>query len=94
MDGALTLVSRTGLHKHLMPARPETALDMGRRHVREGEERLARQANIVGKMEAHGHDEQAALGRRLFETMRLALNLQRRHLRDMEARAQRERDNA
>ena len=75
-----------------MPARNENALNMARRHVREGEERLARQAIVVGEMEAHGHDEQAALGRRLLETMRLSLNLQRRHLRDIEARAL-ERDN-
>jgi hypothetical protein len=49
-----------------MPARPENALNMARRHVREGDERLARQAIIVGKMEAEGHDEQAALARRLL----------------------------
>ena len=77
-----------------MPARPENALNMARRHVREGDERLARQAIIVGEMEAQGHDEQATLGRRLLETMRWSLSLQRRHLRDLEARAQRERDNA
>jgi hypothetical protein len=67
--------------------RPETILEMARRHVREGDERLTRQAAIVVAMEGGGHHGQAALARRVLETMRTALELQKRHLRDIEARS-------
>jgi hypothetical protein len=69
----------------------EAVLEMAHRHVREGEERLARQAAIVAKMEAAGRAKQAALGRSVLESMRTALELQRGHLRDIEARATRHR---
>ena len=42
--------------------RPETVLEMARRHVREGEERLARQVALVAKLERDKHTEAAALG--------------------------------
>jgi hypothetical protein len=62
---------------------------MARRHLREGEERLTRQASIVAELEIEGHTEQAAFGKRLLENMRLALELQKRHLRDIEAQSRR-----
>jgi hypothetical protein len=69
--------------------RPETILEMARRHVREGEERLTRQATLVIAMEGGGNHWQAALARRVLQTMRTALELQKCHLRDIEARSKR-----
>jgi hypothetical protein len=54
------------------------------RHLREGDELLGRQALVI-----EGHSEQAALARRLRENMRSMLELQKRYLRDIEARAKR-----
>jgi hypothetical protein len=62
---------------------------MAQRHVSGGEERLTRQATIVVAMEGGGHHGQAALARRVLENMRTALELQKRHLRDIEARLKR-----
>ena len=69
--------------------RPETTLEMARRHVREGEERLARQIAMVAKMERDNHTEAAALGSKVLEAIRLLLDMSRRHLRDLESRSKR-----
>jgi hypothetical protein len=69
--------------------RSDTELEMVRRHLREGEERLARQETIVAELEIEGHTEQAALGKRLLENIRRALELRKRHLRDIEAQSRR-----
>jgi hypothetical protein len=37
--------------------RSDTGLEMARRHLREGEERLTRQASIVAELEIEGHTE-------------------------------------
>jgi hypothetical protein len=72
-----------------MRLRPETELDRARRHVREGEERLARQTVTLAEMQI-GHDaELAALGSRLLENMQTSLDLQKRHLREIEGRSKR-----
>ena len=42
--------------------RPETVLEMARRHVLEGEERLARQVALVAKLERASHTDAAAMG--------------------------------
>ena len=68
--------------------RAETALEMARRHVLEGDERLARQAAIVAKLERNNHTE-AALATKVRETIRLSLDMSKRHLRDLERRSKR-----
>jgi hypothetical protein len=68
--------------------RPETVLEMARRHVLEGDERLARQAAIVAKLERNNHTE-AALATKVRETIRLSLDMSKRHLRDLERRSKR-----
>jgi len=51
--------------------RPETVLEMARRHVLEGEERLARQIAIVAKLERNSHTD-AALATKVLEAIRLS----------------------
>jgi hypothetical protein len=68
-----------------MSDRHETALEVAQRHVCEGERRLARQARILDKMERDHHVRAAALAKRVLATMRAALDLQKRHLRQIEA---------
>jgi hypothetical protein len=58
--------------------RPETVLEMAQRHVLEGEERLTRQTAIVAKLERNNHTE-AALATKLRETIRLSLDMSKRH---------------
>lgn len=60
----------------------ETLKELARRHVREGEARLARQEAIVDKL-----DNQAALGRQVLETIRTSLDLAERHLQQIEAQS-------
>ena len=48
-----------------MSVRRETELEMARRHVREGEERVMRQVGIVLELEIDNHPKAAALGRKL-----------------------------
>jgi hypothetical protein len=67
--------------------RPETVLEMARRHVLEGQERLARQIALVAKLERDNHTEAAALGGMVLETIRLSLDMSKRHLRDLERRS-------
>ena len=69
--------------------RPETVLEMARRHVLEGEERLARQIAIVAKLERDNYTEAAALASMVLGTIRLSLDMSKRHLRDLESRSKR-----
>lgn len=62
----------------------ETLLEMAQRHVREDEERLARQAAIVDKLERHNHREAAILGKQVLENMTITLDMAKRHLRAIE----------
>jgi hypothetical protein len=59
---------------------PEPLLTMARRHVREGEERIARQEVRVAGLIRAGHHDAAARGAKVLEQMRLSLKLARRHL--------------
>ena len=65
----------------------ETALEMARRHVRDAEKRIARQATIVAELDRDNHTEAATLGRTVLETMRSTLNLMKRHLLAIEERS-------
>jgi hypothetical protein len=67
--------------------RPETVLEMARRHVLEGDERLARQIAIVAKLERDKHTEVAALATEVLETIRVSLDMSKRHLGDLERRS-------
>jgi len=69
--------------------RPETVLEMARRHVFEGEERLARQIALVAKLERDNHPEAAALGSKVLEAIHLSLDMSKRHLSRLERRSKR-----
>jgi hypothetical protein len=69
--------------------RPETVLEMARRHVLEGEERLARQVALVAKFESANHTDAAALGSKVLEAIRLSLDMSKRHLSRLETRSKR-----
>jgi hypothetical protein len=69
--------------------RPETVLEMARRHVLEGEERLARQIALVAKLERDNHTEAAVLGSKVLGAIRLSLDMSKRHLRNLESRSKR-----
>ena len=68
-------------------ANHETILEMARRHVREGEERIARQEGVLAKLDRDNHPQAAVLGRAVLETMRLSLNLSKQHLRALEEKS-------
>ena len=69
-----------------MAPQPETLLQKARRHVREGEDRIARQEATVAEFERNNHPEAATLGRGVLQTMRNSLDLMKRHLRQIEER--------
>jgi hypothetical protein len=69
--------------------RPETVLEMAQRHVLEGEERLAQQIALVAKLERDNHTEPAALATKVLETIRLSLDMSKRHLSRLERRSKR-----
>jgi len=69
--------------------RSETVLEIARRHVREGEERLARQIALVAKLERDNHTEPVALATKVLETIRLSLDMSKRHLSRLETRSKR-----
>jgi hypothetical protein len=52
---------------------PETPLEMERRHVREGNERIARQETMVARLDRRRDPEAAVLARELLDTMRSLL---------------------
>ena len=65
---------------------PEDAIRMERRHVSEGEERIARQ-EALGVESAHkGHDQLAIAANELLVLMRASLELSRIRLRQLEDR--------
>jgi hypothetical protein len=61
---------------------------MARRHVLEGEERLARQIAMVAKLE-DDHTETAALGRKVLEAIRISLDMSKSHFSRLERRSKR-----
>lgn len=66
---------------------PEDALARAARHVREGEERVARQAALVGRVAALGLDPAGA--GEILEGLRVALELSRERLLRLERRGPR-----
>jgi hypothetical protein len=65
---------------------PEAAIAMERRHVLEGEERVARQETLVKKMVERGNAELIHIANQMLDTLRHSLELSRECLRDLEAR--------
>jgi hypothetical protein len=65
----------------------ETELQMATRHVREGEERIARQLDIIAKLEMRKHHEAVALARKVLQTMHLTLDMAKRHAQEIENRS-------
>jgi hypothetical protein len=65
---------------------PEDDLAVTRRHVLEGEERVARQLVLIKKLDLAGRHEDARAARELLGTLTETLNAERRHLQiEMEA---------
>jgi hypothetical protein len=66
----------------------ETLLEIAQRHVREGEERLARQAEIVAQLKRMNDPAAAALANTVLDTIRSSLTLMKGHLSDIERQSQ------
>ena len=62
-----------------MAERPETVLEMARRHVTEAKGRIARQSELVRKMVANKHPN-AAAAQQLLVTMETTLYVMQKHL--------------
>lgn len=58
----------------------ESPLAMSERHVREGEQRVARQERLVAELDHEGHPEMALQAQKLLETLQDTLRLSREHL--------------
>jgi hypothetical protein len=65
---------------------PEDAIAMERRHVSEGEERIARQEALAAESTHKGHDQLAIAVNELLVLMRASLELSRMRLRQLEGR--------
>ena len=61
-------------------------IETARRHVREGEERIARQQVLMEKTESARYLGDAAQGTKLLNSMRFTLDLARHHLQRLESR--------
>jgi hypothetical protein len=59
---------------------PDDALALAELHVREAEERLARQAATTERLAAAGHDWAADEARKMLEPIRMSLDIARAHL--------------
>ena len=59
---------------------------MERRHILEGEKRVARQEALVGKLIENGHDQLVRAANEVLGLLRQSLELSRERLRDLEDR--------
>jgi hypothetical protein len=65
----------------------ETLLEMARRHVREGAERVVRQEALVAALDRNAKfASQAALAKHVLAILRGSLDLMERHLEEIEKR--------
>lgn len=62
----------------------ETLLEMERRHIREGTERITRQEAIIARLGDGNRSDTAILAREILATMRSSLDLAKRRLRQIE----------
>ena len=67
----------------------EPLLEMAQRHVREDEERVARQIDIIADLERLKHYQGAMLAKRVLKNMRATLDMARRHVEAIGKRARR-----
>jgi hypothetical protein len=58
----------------------ETHLDQAERHIREGEDRVARLAALLEELGGHGHQKAAEDAKRTLMSLRCSLELARDHL--------------
>jgi len=65
---------------------PEAAIAMERRHVLEGERRVARQEALVRELQERGNSRLTRRANELMSAMRISLELARTRLRDLEDR--------
>jgi hypothetical protein len=65
---------------------PEKAIAMERRHVLEGEERIARQEVLVKEIVQQGHDQLADTANQMLAILRESLELSRDRIRYLEHR--------
>jgi hypothetical protein len=62
---------------------------MARRHVAEGEERVARQETLIAELDHDGHAELAVKARALFTVFQTSLQLLRHDLSRIESESRR-----
>jgi hypothetical protein len=74
---------RCGPREEIMDP-PEKTLARAERHVREGEERVARQLAIIEEMDRDNHPKAAAMAREVLVTLQTILDLMRGHHLRME----------
>ena len=65
---------------------PGKAIAMERRHILEGEKRVARQEALVGKLIENRHDRLVRAGNEVLGLLRESLELSKESLRDLEDR--------
>lgn len=65
---------------------PGKAIAMERRHILEGEERVARQETLVGKLIENRHDQLVRAANEMLDLLRETVELSKERLRDLEKR--------
>jgi hypothetical protein len=73
--------------RNQMDSHREILLEMERRHVREGTERISQHEAIIAKLGDANRSDTAILAGQLLEIMRSSLNLAKRRLRQIEERS-------
>lgn len=64
----------------------ETHLDQAERHIRDGEDRIARLATLLEELGGHGHHKAAEEAKRTLMSLRCSLEIARDHLQIGRAR--------
>jgi len=80
MAGAAWCSAAPGLPLEAAMTAPEDALVQAKRHVREGEARIARQIALIEKLDRSGHDHVADAARELLEVFQDVLETWRADL--------------
>jgi hypothetical protein len=65
---------------------PETAIAMERRHILEGEKRIARQETLLAKLVGSGHDQLVCRANEVLALLRKSTELSRERLQELEDR--------
>jgi hypothetical protein len=65
---------------------PQEAMTMERRHILEGEKRVARQKALMGELIAKHYDRTASMASELLGVLQESLELSRSRLRELESR--------